>query len=190
MAEKRLIYLTSWRATVYTVRGSALEIGQTFANDEEGYEAFAIYLRGLRKTLFYVLADVVEEDFHLETIPFVRFGDRRMLLRRRLAQRYRDTSLSLAISLGTEKTQRRDERVLLSSFTNTQLFQPWLNVLRQSELPVAGVYSVALAAASLTKRLGHPKSPCLLVTLQPAGLRQTLVMDLSLIHISEPTRPY
>ena len=74
----------------------------------------------------------------------MRGADRRTLVGRKLAQRYRDTSLSLALSLGFEKTQRRDERLLLSSFTNNAQFQPWLNVLREREAAVAGVYSVAL----------------------------------------------
>lgn len=175
MSDRRLIYLTSWRATVYVARGRTLDIGPTFPNDEEGFEAFANYLKGLKDSILWVLTDVVEEDFHLETIPYVRFGDRKALIQRRLAQRYRDTSLALALSLGKERGQRVEERVLLSSFTNTQQFQPWLNVLRHSELPVAGVYSVALMAPALARRLGYGKEPSLVVTLQPAGLRQTLV---------------
>jgi hypothetical protein len=179
MSDRRLVYLTSWRATIYATRRGVLSLGPTFANDEDGYQQFANYLNELPKgTLLYVLADVVEEDFHVETIPFVRGGDRKQLVNRRLAQRYRDTSLSLALSLGTERSQRRDERLLLSSFTNTQLFQPWLNVLSQSGLPVVGVYSVALVAAALAKRLGFgARAPALFVSLQPAGLRQTLVWD-------------
>ncbi len=122
-----------------------------------------------------MLVDIVEEDFHQETIPFVRGSDRRTLVGRKLAQRYRDTSLSLALSLGFEKTQRRDERLLLSSFTNNAQFQPWLNVLREREAAVAGVYSVALIAPRLALKIGPKKAPVLLVTLQQAGLRQSFV---------------
>ncbi len=177
MAERRLIYLTSWRATVFAVRRGALLPGPSFANDEDGYQQTTLHLHELpASTLLYVLADVVEEDFHMDLIPSVRGGDRKQLIDRRLAQRYRDTSLSLSISLGTEKTQRRDERVLLSSFTNTQQFQPWLNVLRHSGLALVGIYSVALVAGVLAKKLGFGvKAPCLAVSLQPAGLRQSLI---------------
>jgi hypothetical protein len=112
--------------------------------------------------------DIVEEDFHQETIPFVRGADRRTLVGRKLAQRYRDTSLSLAISLGFEKTQRRDERLLLSSFTNNAQFQPWLNVLRERRQSRA--FSVALVAPRLAL-IGRRR--CLLVTLRQAGLRKT-----------------
>ena len=84
MAERRLIYLTSWRATVYAARRGALTIGPSFTNDEEGYQQFTVFLNDLpRSTLLYVLADVVEEDFHIDLIPSVRGGDRKQLIDRR-----------------------------------------------------------------------------------------------------------
>jgi hypothetical protein len=175
MAERHLLYFTSARAVLYRWAGNALSVESSFPATEEGAEAFGQYLSSRRVGLFYLLADVVEEDFHLDTIPFVRGADRRALLERKLAQRYRDTSLSLVVSSGTEKSQRRDERILLGSFTNTQQFQPWLAAIRERELAVAGVYSVALLAGPLASALGQKKNPCLIVTLEEAGLRQSYV---------------
>jgi hypothetical protein len=175
MSERHLLYFTSARAVLYRWAGSRLTVENSFPGTEEGAEAFAQYISGRRLGLFYLLADVVEEDFHHDTIPYVRGADRRALLDRKLAQRYRDTSLSLVLSGGTEKTQRRDERILFSSFTNTQQFQPWLAAIRERELAVAGVYSVALLAGPLAVALGQKKTPCLIVTLEEAGLRQSYV---------------
>ncbi len=175
MAEKRLLYFSATRAVLYRWAHGRLALESSFANNEEGAQSFAAHLRARPVGLFYVLVDIVEEDFHQETIPFVRGGDRRTLVGRKLAQRYRDTSLALALSLGFEKTQRRDERLLLSSFTNNAQFQPWLNVLREKEAAVAGVYSVALIAPRLALKIGPKKAPVLLVTLQQAGLRQSFV---------------
>ncbi len=175
MAEKRLLYFAATRVVLYRSTHGRLTVESSFANNEEGAQAFAAQFRAAPTGLFYVLVDIVEEDFHQETIPFVRGADRRTLVGRKLAQRYRDTSLSLALSLGFEKTQRRDERLLLSSFTNNAQFQPWLNVLREREAAVAGVYSVALVAPQLARKIGPKKAPVLLVTLQQAGLRQSFV---------------
>ena len=175
MAEKRLLYFSATRAVLYRWAHGRLAVESSFANNEEGAQAFAAHFRAAPTGLFYVLVDIVEEDFHQETIPFVRGADRRTLVGRKLAQRYRDTSLSLALSLGFEKTQRRDERLLLSSFTNNAQFQPWLNVLREKEAAVAGVYSTALIAPRLALKIGPKKAPVLLVTLQQAGLRQSFV---------------
>jgi hypothetical protein len=175
MAEKRLLYFAATRVVLYRWAHSRLAVESSFANNEEGAQAFAAHFRATPTGLFYVLVDIVEEDFHQETIPFVRGADRRTLVGRKLAQRYRDTSLSLALSLGFEKTQRRDERLLLSSFTNNAQFQPWLNVLREREAAVAGVYSMALVAPRLALKIGPKKAPVLLVSLQQAGLRQSFV---------------
>src|SRR5262245_41968738 len=175
MAEKRLLYFSATRAVLYRCAHGRLAVESSFANNEEGAQAFAAHFRTAPAGLFYVLVDIVEEDFHQETIPFVRGADRRTLVGRKLAQRYRDTSLSLVISLGYEKTQRRDERLLLSSFTNNAQFQPWLSVLRDKEAALAGVYSVALAAPRPALKVGPKKASVLLVTLQQAGLRQSFI---------------
>jgi hypothetical protein len=175
MAERRLLYFSATRVVLYRWSHGRLSAESSFANHEEGAQAFAGHFRATPAGLFYVLVDIVEEDFHQETIPFVRGADRRTLVGRKLAQRYRDTSLSLALSLGFEKTQRRDERLLLSSFTNNAQFQPWLNVLREKEAALAGVYSMALVAPRLAQGIGPKKAPVLLVTLQQAGLRQSYI---------------
>ena len=175
MAHKRLLYFTAGRVTLYRWALGHLAQEARFANNEEGAIAFAAHLHGVPSSLFYILVDIVEEDFYQENVPFVRGADRRALLARKLAQRYRDTSLALSLSLGYERTQRRDERVLFSSFTNNAQFQPWLAALQDEEATVAGVYSAALLAPRLAKTLGAKKAPSLIVTLQEAGLRQTYI---------------
>jgi hypothetical protein len=173
--DRRLLYFTATRVLLYRWTHGRLAVESSFANNEDGAQAFAAQLRGAPAALFFILVDIVEEDFHQENVPFVRGSDRKALLARKLAQRYRDTSLSLALSLGYEKAQRRDERLLFSSFTNNAQFQPWLTALRQQDAAVAGVYSVALLAPQLAAKLGSRKAPLLLVSLQQAGLRQSYV---------------
>lgn len=175
MPIKRLLYFTSQGITAYRRGRGSLVREDSFDSNEDGVEKFSRYVASGRKSLFYVLADVVEEDFFQENIPFVRGGDRRALLARKLAQRYRDTRLALSLSLGTETGERREERILHSSFTNTQQFQPWLDALRENEARVAGVFSVALMAPRVVQRIGFKAQRYLLVSLQQAGLRQSFV---------------
>ena len=49
--------------------------------------------------------------------------------------------------------QRRNEKLLLTSFTNTQQFAPWLDALEEAGARLAGVYSVPLLAPALAARL-------------------------------------
>ena len=176
MPSKCLCYFTSHQMTAYGWNRGELRREATFAASEQGAEAFSRYVAAAPQRLFYLLADMIEEDFFQENVPYVRGSDRRAMLARKLAQRYRDTSLAVPISLGTEThAGRREERVLYASFTNTQQFQPWLQALRSNSARVAGVFSVALVAAALGKRLGFKASRYVMVSLQQAGLRQSYV---------------
>jgi hypothetical protein len=175
LPDKRLLYLTSRELVAFLWKGGELRKEATFASGDEGGAAFSEYASRAGDSLFYLLADLVEEDFFQENIPYLRGSDRHALLTRKLAQRYRDTSLAMTLSLGSEVTGRREERLLYASFTNTQQFQPWLAALRGIQARIAGVYSVPLVTPLLCKRLGFKSRRYMMVSLQQAGLRQTYV---------------
>jgi len=173
---KRLLYLAASRLTAHSLSRGKLSVDASFERDDRGIAAFSAYLKGTRN-LYYLVVDVVEEDYHQDTIPYLGRSDRRQVLARKLGQRYRDTSLTLSMSLGLEKSERRNEKVLYASFSNTQQFQPWLSALEQHECRLAGVYSTALLAPALLKGAGLKAPRCLLVSVQQTGLRQTYVED-------------
>ena len=176
MAAPRLLYFTAEDRYLYRPTVSGLELEARFSGDEPGASAFRDHLRGARAGLFAILADLTGEDFHEEQIPLLRASDRHAVVQRRLAQRYRDTRLAMALSLGTVVTpERRNERLLLTSFTNTQQLAPWLEVLEEAGARLAGVYSVPLLAPALAARLGIGKERALIVTANRAGLRQCYV---------------
>ena len=174
---KYLIYFTAGDHQVYAWSGGRLQLEARFAGDEPGVAGFREYLAQRRGALFYALADLAGEDFHEEQIPFLRGGDREQVVQRRLAQRYRDTRLAAALSLGTVRGERRNERLLLTSFTNTQQLAPWLDALTESGARLAGVYSVPLLAPALAARLGVRGSRAFVVSANSAGLRQCYVED-------------
>lgn len=176
LRKQRLLYLTADRLRAYSLSRGKLVAEGAFERNDAGLAAFSAYLAGTRN-LYYLVIDVVEEDFHQDVIPHMGRRDRRQVLSRKLAQRYRDTSLTLSLSLGYDKGERRNERVLYASFSNTQQFQPWLAALAKSEVRLVGVYSTALLAPALIKRAGLKAPRCLLVSVQQTGLRQTYVED-------------
>jgi len=176
LRQKRLLYLTASRLTAHSLSRGNLTVDAAFERNDAGLAAFAKYLAGSRH-LYYLAIDVVEEDYHQDTIPFLGRNDRKQVLSRKLGQRYRDTSLTLSMSLGYEKSERRNEKVLYASFSNTQQFQPWLNALQQNQCRLAGIYSTALLAPALIKGAGLKLPRCLLVSAQQTGLRQSYVED-------------
>ena len=176
MSKKRLLYLTSNRLTAHSLSRGGLVADATFERNDQGLAAFAAYLAGSH-SVYYLVVDVVEEDYHQDTIPYLGRKDRRLVLARKLGQRYRDTSLTLSMSLGYEQSERRNEKVLYAAFSSTQQFQPWLSALEQKECCLAGIYSTALLAPAVIRSAGLKSPRCLLVSVQGTGLRQSYVED-------------
>jgi hypothetical protein len=177
VSAKHILYFTATDHYVYRWSRRALALEARFTADDAGALDFREYLRGKKRALFYLVADLAGEDFHEDQIPYLRGGDRQAVIDRRLAQRYRDTRLAAALSLGYVTGERRNERLLLASFTNTQQFTPWLDALTESGTKLAGVFSVPLAAPALAARLGARGERCFVITADRAGLRQCFVED-------------
>jgi hypothetical protein len=178
MNQRRILYFSADGHAVYRSSGSALESEGVFTPDDAGIAQFRDYLRGRRGALFSVVADLAGEDFHEDQIPFLRGSDRDAILQRRIAQRYRDTRVAAALSLGSVTVgERKNERLLLASFTNTEQLTPWLDALDEAGAKLAGVYSVPLLAPTLTARLGVKGGRAFVISSNRAGLRQCFVDD-------------
>ena len=176
MAARRIFYFTATEHFLYRSTFGGLELEGRFAADDNGLAEFQASLGDKAGALFAVLVDLAGEDFHEEQIPLLRGGDREAILARRLAQRYRDTRLAASLSLGPITTgERRNERVLLASFTNPQQLAPWLDALEAAGTRLSGVYSVPLLAPALAAALGAREPRLLIVSAHRAGLRQCYV---------------
>ena len=177
MSAKLVIYFTANGHALYRWSAGALELEARFTPDEAGLDDFRAQLQGRRGALVYVLADLAGEDFHEDQIPYLRGSDRQAVVDRRLAQRYRDTRLATALPLSLVSGERRSERLLLASFTNTQQFTAWLDALSEAGARLSGVYSVPLLAPALAARLGVRSGRAFVVTANSTGLRQCYVED-------------
>ena len=177
MATRHLLYFTSEARQLYRASGARLTHEADFGTDEAGIEAFSRHVARLRGGHLSVVADLSGEDFHEDVIPALRGSDRAAILERRLAQRYRDTRVAAAFSLGFIEGERRNERLLLASFANGEQFGPWLDAVARAGVTLAGVYSAPLLAPVLARRLGAPRAHALMVTLDSAGLRQSFIAE-------------
>lgn len=174
MFRKHLIYLNNERLLSVIWRSGRTLDAQSFAVDTAGQLAFAQHVKRWSRLRAYILADLVEEDFRLDTIPHVRGADRRQLLDRKLSQMFRATPFRHAIVLDREAAGRRDNRVLYTSITNPELLTPWLDILEMVRAPLVGIFSAPLLAARLLKPLGQTAKHVLLVSLHQGNqLRQS-----------------
>ncbi|HOG03848.1 MAG TPA: hypothetical protein PLL14_07690, partial [Accumulibacter sp.] len=173
MHVRRLLYLSAHQLTAFKWQSGVLSEEGSFDATEAGKLGFANYLAGNRKSIFSILANVSDEGFHIETIPFLRGADRTAIVRRKLGQLYFSAALTTSMSLGHQKSRRKDERIMLAALTNNEVFAPWLTALASAESPLAGVYSLPLLGPVLLRKLGITDERCLLLTIQDQSIRQS-----------------
>jgi hypothetical protein len=172
MTDQRLLYFTADGHDAYRCARGALQRDASFGVDERGAAGFRAYLREHPRAVYRVLADIAGEEFHEDLIPLLRGAERAAVVGRRLAQRFRDTRLVSALSLGEVKEERRNERLLLASFSQPAQFAPWLDAIAAAGVKLAGVYSVPLLAPALAARLGEIEDRSFLASVNRGGLRQ------------------
>ncbi|MDP2811422.1 MAG: hypothetical protein Q8O34_14860 [Rhodocyclaceae bacterium] len=181
MPARRLLFLDASRLTTWHWSLGRIEREGEFAADTAGIEAFGEYLRRHRASIYFLLTDVAEEGFQIEDVPYVTGRDRSDLIKRKLGQYFYGTPFSMAISLGREKEGRRDEKLLFAALTRSQQFEPWLEVLRQAETQLVGIFSmpqaVAVLADQLAARMTGEHRQFLLISAAGGGLRQTFFED-------------
>lgn len=177
MTGRRVLYVDSDQVEAYSANRGTIDREAAFQATEEGLDAFSVYLARNRSALFYLLADVVEEDFQLETLPHVQGADRRAMLARKTSQLFFGTPFSACQSLGRERGGRRDERFLFAGLTHPETFEPWLQKLRQAEAQVAGLFSLPQLAPAVGVRVVPANQRYLLVAQTSAGIRQAYVEE-------------
>jgi hypothetical protein len=174
---KHLLYLTNTQLSAYIWDKGVLSPPKIFDNYASGWTNFAEYLEKYDELPTYLLTDLIEEDFQLENIPHVFGSAKKALIERKLNNLYRDTPYRSARNQGREKEGRRDDKMLFSALTNSQLIKPWTDALESKKINVTGVYSVALLSNVVFKKLGLENDATLLVTHQSSGLRQSFFKD-------------
>lgn len=172
MSARHILYLTPHQLVAFDCHGGECVEKAAFATEAPG-AGFAEYLQRNRRKVFGIVANVPEEGFQLETIPFLQSGDRKTVVKRKINQLFQGTPLSIDISLGFEKSRRKDERLLLLGITNPSAFDPVFKAMQDAEIRLSGLYSLPLLSLSLLERLKIPLERTLLVTLQDGSLRQS-----------------
>jgi hypothetical protein len=187
MTQKHILFFDGSQLRIYSWKTGHVRQENEFLPDSTGLAAFAAWVGEHRGSLLYLLADVTEESFQIDDIPWLQGRDRSAVIKRRLGQYFYGTTLAVATSLGRASDGRRDERMLFSALTRVETFSPWLDILRQSEALLAGVWSVPLVLAECGPRWINDSSPTLLITLSSGGIRQTF-FDAGQMRFSRLTR--
>lgn len=168
---RTLLFLSAENFDAYLWNGKGLALAYEFSNDADGREQFSAFLEQHRNPT-YLLVDIIEEDFHLETIPHLIGPSRTALIDRKFEQYYRSTPFRQATLLKRQDEGRRDDDYLFSALTNPQRITPWLDALLEHHIPLAGIYSIPNISVPLLKDI-QSEHILLLTWERNAGMRQT-----------------
>jgi hypothetical protein len=97
---------------------------------------------------------------------------------RKLRQLYRATPYFSCELQERDARKRRDDRYLFAALTNPDALVPWLRALEAANLPVSGIYPLAVVSVYLIERLKLRQPNLLIISKNSAGLRQTFFKDL------------
>ena len=177
MAARRILYFTAEEHYLYRgARRRARARGAVRRRRCRRWPSSASICAGTRGALFALLADLAGEDFHEDQIPFLRGADREAVVQRRLAQRYRDTRLAAALSLGQVHTGRAAQRAPAARLVHQHAAVRALAGRARGSRRAPRRRVLGAAARAGARRAARRARPRLLVvTANRAGLRQCFV---------------
>lgn len=154
-------------------RAGKLQGSQVFNNDEAGHAAFAGFLQQYPATPVYLIADAVEEDYRLESVPHTTGNAKRELVARKLNQFYRGLEYRTAHFINREQDKRKDDKYLFAALNNADFLQEWVKVIQALKAQLVGVYLLPMLSQVLVKQLKLMAPHILLCERLSSGLRQT-----------------
>ena len=179
MASISVCLITSRGLSLFLWRKDTLIPAGSFVANDQGLAELARAIQPLLADLFYLVADLSEEDFRVEHLAHTRGKDRQELLSRKLLQFFRGTVYRSARFQGREKGGRRDDTMLFSALTNPQTIDHWVDFLLARKVQISGIISTPLLTEDLTASLELAKVPHLLLINieQHSGLRQSYLQQ-------------
>lgn len=179
-----MLLLSAAHCQVCTWQQGKFSAAEFFTDNAEGYKAFTARMQICRDPV-YLLTDLVEEDFRHETEPHLHGKDRTAVIQRKLEQYYRNTPFRQAVTLQRRKDGRHDDEMLFSALTHPELITPWLDIMAENCLPLAGIYSLPNISLPLVKNIASDYL-LLLSWNKHTGLRQTY-FDQKMLRFSRLT---
>ncbi len=154
-------------------RAGKLQGSQTFVNNEEGHQAFTEFLQQYPTSSVYVIADAVEEDFRLESLPHTTGMAKAELVARKLNQHYRGSQYRTAHFIKRDKDKRKDDNFLFVALNNDDFLQNWVAIIQSVEAKLVGVYLLPMLSQLIIRKLKLMAPHILLCERLSSGLRQT-----------------
>lgn len=174
----QIFYISSTGLTAYHYDGRTLTRIDGFVAADAGLADFDPYLQHFGHLPTYVLADMVEEDFRIDSVAHTLGQDRKALLERHAARVYRGTEYRHSQILGRDAHNKRKDEVLFSSLLNSESVDLWLDTMLYYKVPIVGIASLPLLSSELMKKIWTSRNSVLFIShTASSGLRQSYFKD-------------
>ena len=154
-------------------RADKLLGSQVFSNDTAGHDAFSEFLKQYRRIPVYLMADAVEEDYRLESVPHTTGTAKKELITRKLNQFYRGLDYRTAHFVNREQFKRKDDKYLFVALNNADFLQEWVDIIQEAKVQLVGIYLLPMLSQVLVRQLKLMAPHILLCEKLSSGLRQT-----------------
>lgn len=194
-AGNHYLYITATSLECYRELGGSLALTasistpRNMAVDKDSHslsvQQFESHLAGFPHDRYFVITDTQAEAYQAETVPTLSRRDLKLLLARKLEQRYRTTRYRAVVphrsrpyAFIRNALRRRSGTTtrILYALIHPESLLPWLDALERRALNVRGLYSFgALMPALMTHLKLPPVSDALVVLRTAAGYRHAFV---------------
>ncbi len=172
------LYLDNQGLSIYRWEGKCLQRDLKLQNAEDAETKPKLQQYFSRQAVQAVLVlDILQESYALESVPHLAFQDRKALLARKRQQLFPGHDYVYQKIKGRRTTDRQDDWVLFAAITDESVIRPWLKILAELEVVLAGIYSLPLLLEKTAYGLRGKDNKLLVCLAEHQGayhLRQTL----------------
>lgn len=172
-SKKIILCATNTSLTAGYWHGTKLQTYAVFSNTSQDHTRFSEYLAQHNDINIYLIADAVEEDYRLESLPHTTGGARREMVERKLNQFNRNSLYRAAHFINRANDKRKDDNFLFVALSNADFLQGWMDAIQASHAPLVGVYLLPMISQVVVRQMKLMAPHILLCERLSSGLRQT-----------------
>ena len=172
-SKKLILCVTNSSLTAGLWHGTKLQSYRVFKNQDKDHTAFSEHLAQHGNINIYLIADAIEEDYKLESLPHTTGNARSEIVERKLSQFNRNSVYRTAHFINRATDKRKDDNFLFIALNNTDFLQSWMDVIQAAHSPLVGVYLLPMISQVVVRQMKLMAPNILLCERLSSGLRQT-----------------
>jgi hypothetical protein len=171
--KKLILCATNTSLTAGFWHGTKLQTYVVFSNTSQDHTRFSEFLAQHKDIDIYLIADAIEEDYRLESLPHTTGGARREIVERKLNQFNRNSLYRAAHFIKRASDKRKDDQFLFVALSNADFLQGWMDAIQANQAPLVGVYLLPMISQVVVRQMKLMAPHILLCERLSSGLRQT-----------------